>query len=65
MGNQESFEMIVTMLLRVLQGINESDEFFDLIASMAKKQYNALLDVGFTEEQAVQIIAGLAARGGK
>ena len=65
MMDHESYEAIVTMLLRVLQGINESDEFFDLMASMARKLYDSLMDVGFTEDQAIQIVAGFAARGGK
>ena len=65
MGNQEAVEMIFTMIFKVLQGLNETDEFFILLASMARKLYDALLDAGFTEDQATQIVAGFAARGGK
>jgi hypothetical protein len=49
----------------VLTRINECDEFFETLASMTKKLYDALLEAGFTKTQAVQIVAGFAARGGK
>ena len=53
------------LILSFLKSVNESDEFFEVMASMAKKLYDALLDVGFTDTQATQIVAGFAARGGK
>ena len=56
---------VVGMILAILEGINESDEFFETVASVMKKLYDALLKVGFTEEQAIQITAGFAAKGNK
>ena len=56
---------VVEMILHMLKQLNESDEFFDVVASMMKKLYDALLREGFTEDQAVQIVAGFAAKGNK
>ena len=54
---------LVEMILEMLQGINESEEFFETVASIMKKLYDALLRAGFTEEQATRIVAGFAAKG--
>jgi hypothetical protein len=56
---------VVEMILDMLKKLNESDEFFDVVASMMKKLYDALLREGFTEDQAAQIVAGFAAKGNK
>ena len=56
---------VVEMILHMLKQLNESDEFFDVVASMMKKLYDALLREGFTEDQAVQIVAGFAAKSNK
>ena len=54
---------IMKMMMEVLTKINESDEFFETVASIMKKLYDALLKAGFTEKQAVRIVSGFAAKG--
>lgn len=54
---------VAEMILEMLRRINENDEFFEIVASMMKKLYDALLEVGFTKKQAVRIVAGFAAKG--
>jgi hypothetical protein len=49
------------MILEMLRQIHETDEFFHLMAGMMRKLHLALMNVGFTEDQAVQIVAGFAA----
>lgn len=53
------------MILGMLRQINDSEEFFLLMASMSRKLFNALIEVGFTEDQAIKIVAGFAASKGK
>lgn len=64
MINEKMSEMI-EMILGMLKEMNGNDEFFEIIASMMRKFYDALLKEGFTEKQAIRIVAGIAARGGK
>jgi hypothetical protein len=52
-------------ILNMLRGINESPEFFDLLAGMLKKLHQALIKAGFTDDQATQIVTGFAAKHGK
>ena len=56
---------IVRNILGLLRAIGKSDELFYTLADMLKKFHDALMKAGFTEEQATQIVAGFAARGGK
>jgi hypothetical protein len=64
MGNQIP-PNIAEMIIGMLKGLNESDEFFETLASMMKKLYDALIKVGFTKKQAIRIVAGFAAQGKK
>jgi hypothetical protein len=54
---------VMEMMLDMLEQIEDSEEFFETIASIMKKLYDALLKAGFTEKQAVRIVAGFAAKG--
>ena len=56
---------MVDKMMAILKRINETDEFFQTVASMMKKLHGALVKAGFTEEQATQIVAGFAAKGRK
>ena len=53
------------IMLGFLRAINETDEFFDEVATMMRKLYDALIRAGFTEDQAVRIVAGFASKGDK
>jgi O-methyltransferase involved in polyketide biosynthesis len=53
---------MIKMILAMLKQLNENDEFFEVVASMMKKLYDALLEAGFTKQQATQIVAGFAAK---
>jgi hypothetical protein len=55
----------VENILDLLRGINESPEFFDMLASMMKKLHDALIKAGFTEDQATHIVTGFVAKHGK
>lgn len=55
----------VENILNMLRGINESPEFFDMVASMMKKLHEALIKAGFTEDQATQIVTGFVAKHSK
>jgi len=56
---------MVDNILKMLKRFNETDEFFETVASMMKKLYDALVKAGFSEDQAAQIVAGFAAKGKK
>ena len=60
MGNQIPPNM-VDMILQMLRGLTESDEFFETVAIMMRKLFIALMEVGFTEDQAIKIVSGFAA----
>lgn len=44
-------------LLEMLREMEKCDEFFDIMARMMKKSYEALIKAGFSEEQANHIVA--------
>jgi hypothetical protein len=44
-------------LLKMLREMEECDEFFDIMARMMKKSYDALIRAGFSKEQANHIVA--------
>ena len=45
-------------VLEMLNKLNQQDELFTAIANCYKKSFDSLVAVGFTEEQAIRIIAG-------
>jgi len=49
---------MLEMLLEFLREIEKRDEFFDLMARVHKKSFDAMVKAGFTEDQAIRIIAG-------
>ena len=45
-----------------LKGLGEIDEYFETIANLVRKMFDALITVGFTEDQAIRIAAGFASK---
>lgn len=62
---EEAGAMILDNLQAVLKGLNEREELLATLASIMKKFHGALIDAGFTEDQAIRIVAGFAAKAGK
>lgn len=49
---------MIEQLLEMLREVEQNDELFDITAHLMRKFYDSLLKVGFTEEQAIKIVAG-------
>ena len=52
---------MIEQLIEMMKEVNESEEVFEQGALMMKNAYDALVKVGFTEEQAITIVAGQGA----
>ena len=48
---------MLEMVKELLDQLENDDEYFDKVARVAKKMHDSLVKAGFTEEQAVQIVA--------
>lgn len=48
---------MIQQLIEMMKMMLEQDELFELGAQATKKSYDALREVGFTEDQALQIVA--------
>ena len=48
--------------IAVLKAISMRDDLQEAIAVLTKKQFDALVKVGFTEDQATRIVAGMASK---
>jgi hypothetical protein len=46
-------------LLEILRNLGDNDEVFELRARSKKKMFDALVKAGFTEDQAIRIVAGM------
>jgi hypothetical protein len=57
MDDEDIKEMVEGMKL-MLRTITEDDDIFKLGAQMMKKTFDAHLEVGFTEDQAIKVVAG-------
>lgn len=51
------FERLLNQMKDVFQALLDDDDFSQLNAKLMKKNYDALLEVGFTPDQAIQIVA--------
>ena len=60
MGDQDFIEMLET-IKRAFKTINQDAEVFVLGAQTMKNAYDALIEVGFTEDQAALIVANKGA----
>jgi len=56
--NSRKENVMIEQLVEMLRAVEENDELFDIMARMMKKSYDALVKAGFTEEQAIKIVAG-------
>ena len=45
-----------------LKNLSQRGDFFEAVAQTMKSYFDALVNVGFTEGQATQIVAGFAAK---
>lgn len=48
--------------IAVLTTLCGRDDFYDAVAASTKKQFDALVESGFTEDQATRIAAGMASK---
>lgn len=46
----------------VLNTLCSRDDFYEAVAASTKKQYDALVKAGFTEDQATRIVAGMSSK---
>ena len=46
-------------LTQMLKAVDQNDEIVELRARSKKKMYDALVKAGFTEDQAIRIVAGM------
>lgn len=47
---------MLEQLLAMMRDVEQNDEFFDLVARMMKRLYDALIRAGFNAEQATSIV---------
>lgn len=50
-------EEMLDQMIEMLKAMLERDEIFKVGAQMVKKSYDAMIEVGFTEEQALKIVS--------
>lgn len=48
--------------IAVLNTLCGRDDFYDAVAASTKKQFDALVKVGFTEDQATRIVTGMSSK---
>lgn len=48
-----------------LRELNQRNDFFSEVAAAMKNHFDALVKTGFTEEQAIRIVAGFASKSDK
>jgi len=48
--------------IAVLNTLCSRDDFYDAVAASTKRQFDALVKVGFTEDQAIRIVAGMSSK---
>lgn len=58
----EQMERGNSVIKGFLKAMIEDDDYFQLVAKLYKKQYDTLIEEGFTDKQALQIVAMLELR---
>ena len=48
--------------IEVLRTLSSRDDFYEAVAVSTKKQFDALVKAGFTEDQATRIVAGFSSK---
>jgi hypothetical protein len=48
---------MIEQMVELMKELEKNDELFKITARMMRKLYDSLIEVGFTEAQAVQIVA--------
>jgi hypothetical protein len=48
--------------IKALRTLGSRDDFYEAVAASTKKQFDALVKVGFTEDQATRIVAGFSSK---
>jgi hypothetical protein len=49
----------------VLKALSVREDFYEAVAISTKKQFDALIKAGFTEDQATRIVAGFSSKNDK
>lgn len=61
----QSFPDWIDGAVVALKAISLREDFYEAVAISTKKQFDALVAVGFTEEQATRIVAGFSSKNDK
>ncbi|MBT3273379.1 MAG: hypothetical protein HN368_09505 [Spirochaetales bacterium] len=48
--------------VEILRTLSGRDDFYEAVAVSTKKQFDALVKAGFTEDQATRIVAGFSSK---
>lgn len=49
---------MIEEIILIMEALLKNDKFFEVSAQMLKKMHVALIKAGFTEEEALRIVAG-------
>lgn len=48
--------------IEALRTLSSRDDFYEAVAASTRKQFDALVKAGFTEDQATRIVAGFSSK---
>lgn len=56
---------MLKQMIAMMREVEQNEEFFEIMARMSKKMFDALVKAGFKEDQAIKIVAGQGVGVGK
>ena len=62
---EQSLPSWIDGAVAALKAISMREDFYEAVAISTKKQFDALIKVGFTEDQATRIVAGFSSKSDK